>query len=94
LATAGEAIAFPQALIHGAARHARGFGDERLSPMAQGFGFGDGPESATSLIEHRLQDGQLVTKACYHFFLAHTIITGHQDKSYIYVSNLFTDRSL
>jgi hypothetical protein len=25
--------------------------------------------------------------------LTHTIITGHQDKSYIYVSNLFTDGS-
>jgi hypothetical protein len=54
LATAGEVSEFPQALINGAARQARGFCDERLSPMAKGFGFGDGPESATSLIEHRI----------------------------------------
>jgi hypothetical protein len=83
LAAAGEVIEVPQTLINGAARQARGFGDERLSTMAKGFGFGDGPESATSLIEHRIQDGKLFTKACYHFFLAHTIIIGHQDKRYI-----------
>ena len=62
--------------------------------MSKRSGFGDCPEPATSLIQHSIQDCKLFTKACYHIFLAHTLIISHNDKTYICVGNLFTDGSL